>query len=212
MTGRKTASSRKKSAVVDWDAVHHRLADARAVMDKGWTPAPAEQKKILKARAKAIAQEPPAEETAGEQIEIVEFLLAYERYGIESSHVREIHPLKELTPLPCTPAFVLGIVNIRGQILPVIDIKKFFELPEKGLTDLNKVIIIRSRDMELGILADVILGVRSIPCKEIQSSLPTLTGIREDYLTGVTKERVVILDAAKLLSDRKIIVQEEVEA
>ncbi|MCR4333111.1 MAG: chemotaxis protein CheW, partial [Sulfuricaulis sp.] len=80
------------------------------------------------------------------------------------------------------------------------------------LTDLNKVIIIRSRDMELGILADVILGVRSIPCKEIQSSLPTLTGVREDYLTGVTKERVVILDAAKLLSDRKIIVQEEVEA
>ena len=212
MTGRKTASSRKKSAVVDWDAVHHRLADARAVMDKGWTPAPAEQKKILKARAKAIAQEPPAEQTAGEQIEIVEFLLAHERYGIESSHVREIHPLKELTPLPCTPAFVLGIVNIRGRILPVIDIKKFFDLPEKGLTDLNKVIIIRSWDMELGILADVILGVRSIPCKEIQSSLPTLTGIREDYLTGVTKERVVILDVAKLLSDRKIIVQEEVEA
>ena len=212
MTGRKTAPSRKKSAVVDWDAVHHRLADARAVMDKGWTPAPAEQKKILKARAKAIAQEPPAEQTAGEQIEIVEFLLAHERYGIESSHVREIHPLKELTPLPCTPAFVLGIVNIRGQILPVIDIKKFFELPEKGLTDLNKVIIIRSWDMELGILADVILGVRSIPCKEIQSSLPTLTGIREDYLTGVTKERVVILDVAKLLSDRKIIVQEEVQA
>ncbi len=211
MTGRKTTSSRKKSAVVDWDAVHRRLADARAVMDKGWTPAPAEQKKILKARAKVVAQEPPAE-TAGEQIEIVEFLLAHERYGIESSRVREIHLLKELTPVPCTPAFVLGIVNIRGQILPVIDIKKFFDLPERGLTDLNKVIIIRSRDMELGILADAILGVRSIPCEEIQSSLPTLTGIREDYLTGVTKERVVILDAAKLLSDRKIIVQEEVEA
>lgn len=212
MTGRKTTSSRKKSAVVDWDAVYRRLADARAVVAKDWTPAPAEQKKILKARARAIAQEPPAEEIAGGRIEIVGFLLAYERYGIESSYVREIHPLKELTPLPCTPAFVLGIVNIRGRILSVIDIKKFFELPEKGLTDLNKVIIVRAQEMELGILADAVLGVRSIPRTEIQASLPTLTGIREDYLTGVTKERVVILDVAKLLSDRKIIVQEEVQA
>ncbi len=212
MTDRKTTSSRKKSAVVDWNAVHRRLADARAVMDKGWTPDPAEQKKILKARAKAIAREPVAAETAGERIEIVEFLLAYERYGIESSFVREIHPLKELTPLPCTPAFVLGIVNIRGRILSVIDIKKFFELPEKGLTDLNKVIVVQSRDMEFGILADAVLGVHSVPRMEIQASLPTLTGIREDYLTGMTKERVVILDAAKLLSDRKIIVQEEVQA
>lgn len=201
-----------EGAVVDWDAVRRRLAEARAVMDKEWTPAPAEQKETLKARAKVIAQEPAAQEDAEERIEIVEFLLAYERYGIESSYVREIHPLKELTPLPCTPAFVLGIVNIRGQILSVLDIKKFFDLPEKGLTDLNKVIIVRMQGMELGILADAILGVRSIPRKEIQPSLPTLTGIRENYLTGVTKERAVILDAAKLLSDRKIIVQEEVEA
>lgn len=211
MKNSKTDPSRGKT-VVDWDVVRRRLTEAQAVADKGWTPTPAEQKRILKARAKAIAQEPPAREAAGERIEIVEFLLAYERYGIESSHVREIYPLKELTPLPCTPAFVLGIINIRGQILSVLDIRKFFDLPEKGLTDLNKIIIVQMQGMELGILADAILGVRSIPRKEIQPSLPTLTGIRENYLTGVTKERVVILDAAKLLSDRKIIVQEEVQA
>jgi len=212
MKDSKTAPPRRKTAIVDWGDVRRRLTEAQAMTDKGWTPAPAEQKKILKARAKVVAQEPPAREAAGERIEIVEFLLAYERYGIESSHVREICPLKELTPLPCTPAFVLGIINIRGQILSVLDIKKFFDLPEKGLTDLNKVIVLQSGNMVFGILADAILGVRSISRKEIQPSLPTLTGIREDYLTGVTQERVVILDAAKLLSDRKIIVQEEVQA
>jgi len=106
---------------------------------------------------------------------------------------------------------VLGIVNLRGEILSVVDIKKFFELPEKGLTDLNKVIVLQSASMLFGILADAILGVRSIARTEIQSSLPTLTGIREDYLTGVTNERVAILDAAKLLSDRKLVVQEEVQ-
>lgn len=50
-----------------------------------------------------------------------------------SEYVREIYPLKEFTPIPCTPPFVLGIINVRGQILSVIDIKKFFDLPEKGL-------------------------------------------------------------------------------
>lgn len=169
-----------------------------------------DKKEILKARARALAQEPKERDTAEEYIEVVEFLLAHETYGIESLYVREVYPLKELTPLPCTPPFVLGIINVRRQILSLIDLKKFFDLPEKGLTDLNKVIIVRTDAMELGILADVILGTRSIPLKEIQPTLPTLTGIRAEYLRGVTKERLIILDAEKILSDRKIVVYEEV--
>ncbi len=167
---------------------------------------------ILKARAKALAREPEREAATEEFLEVVEFLLAHEKYAVESVHIREVYPLKDLTPLPCTPPFVLGIVNVRGQILTVIDIKKFFDLPEKGLTDLNKVIIVRAGDMEFGILADAILSVRSLPLAEIQPPPPTLTGIRAEYLRGVTSERVVILDVARILADEKIVVREEVEA
>lgn len=149
-------------------------------------------------------------ETPGEHIEVVEFVLAHERYAIESHYVREVTPLENLTPLPCTPAFVLGIVNVRGEILSVIDLKKFFDLPEKGLTDLNKVIVLQSGNMLFGILADVIAGVRCIPLTGIQPSLPTLTGVREEYLKGVTAERIVVLDAEKLLMDESIVVQEQV--
>ena len=141
----------------------------------------------------------------------MEFLLAHETYAIESRHVREIFPLENLTPLPGTQVFVLGIINIRGEILSVIDIKKFFELPDKGLTDLNKVIVLQSENMLFGILADTIVGARQIPLTAIQPSLPTLTGIREEYLKGVTAERTVVLDAEKLLADEKITVQEQVE-
>jgi purine-binding chemotaxis protein CheW len=130
---------------------------------------------------------------------------------VETSFVREIHPLTDLTPLPCTPAFVLGVVNLRGEIVSLIDVKKFFDLPEKGLTDLNKVIVLQSATMRFGILADAVLGVRRVPAAEIQPSLPTLTGIREQYLKGVTAGRTVILDAEKLLGDEKIVVQEQVE-
>ena len=168
-----------------------------------------EKKKILKARAGALSREPEAKEGIGESLEVVEFLLAQERYGIESSYVREVYPLKDLTPLPRTPPFVLGIINIRGRILSVIDIKKLFDLPERGLTDLNKVIIVRHGMMEMGILADAVIGVASILLSDIQPSLPTLTGVRQRYSKGVTKGPMVILDGAKLLTDPALVVNEE---
>jgi purine-binding chemotaxis protein CheW len=82
-------------------------------------------------------------------------------------------------------------------------------MPGKGISDLNKVIIIHDYNMEFGILADSIIGIRDIALRDIQPPLPTLTGIREDFLKGITMERVVILDAKKLLADKKIIVHEE---
>ena len=201
---------KKPPAAIDWRAVHERLDAARAATEHAWIPNAEETKRILKARAQALARE-PGKAKAADALEIVEFMLAHEKYGVETSFVREIHPLTNLTPLPCTPAFVLGVVNLRGEIVSVIDIKKFFELPEKGLTDLNKVVVLQSEAMRFGVLADAVLGVRRVPVAELQPSLPTLTGIREQYLKGVTSERTIVLDAEKLLRDEKMVVQEQVE-
>ena len=193
-----------------WSEVYHRLETAAAAAEQGYAPTVQEKKKILKARARELAREPQRDEAAEEYVEVVGFLLAGEEYAVESAYVREVCPLKEFTPLPGIPPFVLGIINVRGQIISVIDIKKFFDLPEKGITDLNQVIILRSDSMEFSILADDVLGAYNVPVREIQPSLPTLTGIRQEYLKGITGKREVILDAAKLLSDRNIIVHQEV--
>lgn len=200
--------ARPLTTTIDWRAVHRRLEAAQRALDPGVTPTPEEQTLILRARAQALAREPHREGAGRKALEVVEFLLAGETYGVEVAYVREVYPLKAFTPLPCTPPFVLGIINIRGQILAVIDLKKFFDLPEKGLTDLNKVIVVHDAHMAFGILADAILGVRSIPLAAIHPSLPTLTGIRGAYLKGVTSERGVILDAGRLLGDSKLIVLE----
>lgn len=170
-----------------------------------------ETKAILKSRAMALAQEREKKQSAGEQIEVVEFLLAHERYGVESAFVREVYPLREFTPLPGTPPFVFGIINLRGEIISVVDIKKFFDLPEKGITDLNKVIVLQNAAMEFGILADAVPGARLISVEQIQPPPEAFTGVREKYLRGITPERMAILDAAKLLSDPKLIIQEEIE-
>jgi purine-binding chemotaxis protein CheW len=170
----------------------------------------AEAERILRERAQELARIPPAP-APGTMLELLEFGLASERYALERRYVQEVHPLRELTPLPCTPAFIVGIVNVRGRIVPVLDLKKFFQLPERGLTDLHRTIIVRGHDLEIGLLADVIIGMSSVPAESLQPSLPTLTGIRADYLKGVTERRLVVLAVDRILTDPKIMVHEEVE-
>lgn len=168
--------------------------------------------RVLRARARALARpadHAPAVETL---LEVLEFGLADERYAVETSYLKEVNPLGDLTPLPFTPPFVLGIVNVRGRILPVLDIKKFFDLPERGLTDLHRIIIVHGHGLELGLLADVVVGVRSIPLDSLQPSLPTLSGIRGEYLKGVTADLLVVLDLDRILADPRIVVHEEVES
>jgi purine-binding chemotaxis protein CheW len=198
--------TRKK---VDWTEVHCHLEATTAAMERVITPGIDDKKRLLKERARILAQE-DVEVYAGLQYrEVVEFRLAGEVYGIETSYIREVYPLKELVPIPGTPPFFLGITSVRGQILSVIDIKRFFDLPDKGLTELDKVVIVRSGEVELGIRADVVLGMWSIPRGDIQPSLPTLIGVRDKYLRGVTKDAVIILDIQKLLADENLIVQAE---
>lgn len=197
---------------IDWAAIRRRLDSTTAAFERKAAPSAEEEKRILEARAAALARVPQDDARAEEQLEILEFLLAHERYAVQSSLVREVCPLRELTPLPGTPAFVMGIINVRGQIVAVIDFKKFFDLPQRGLTDLNKVIIVTDGEMEFGVLVDAVFGVQRIALSQIQPPLPTLTGIRLEYLRGVTEQRLVILDIARILADPKIIVREEVPA
>jgi purine-binding chemotaxis protein CheW len=210
MKDKSPVARQEESRPVDWSEVHRRLHDTRAGIELALTPAPEKKKSILKARARELAQETVEKSADEATIEVIEMLLAQEAYGIESSYVREVYPLKELTSLPGTPPFVLGIVNVRGQIISVVDLRRFFGLPEMDITEKSKIIIMRHAEMEFSILADEIRGVCSIATEEIRPPLPTLTGVRAEYLRGVTKERLVVLDAEKILSDRKMVIHEEV--
>ncbi len=196
----------------DWDTIRRRLAAAQDALERSLTPDAEETQRILAARAERLRRATASTAAAADGIEIVEFVLAHERYGFETRHVRDVHPLEQLTPVPCTPPFVLGIVSLRGEILSVIDIKKFFDLPERGLTDLDKVIVIEAGAMRCGVLADAIVGVRHVAGTDLATALPTLTDRRADYLAGVTPERTVVLDAAKLLGDPRIVINEQVAA
>ena len=112
--------------------------------------------------------------------------------------------------MPCTPTFVAGVMNLRGRIMAIIDLRKFFDLPAKGLTELNRVIVLKGGDNEFGLLADSIEGVRSVTASDLQEGLPTLTGIRERFLKGITGQMLAVLDGGRLLTDASLKVNEQV--
>jgi purine-binding chemotaxis protein CheW len=203
-------SGQRHSTNINWDEIKRKVTYLQEVIEQKEILLPEEKRALLKKRAQVLALRGNDETVQQEGIEIIMFRLAYETYGIETAFVREVYPLKDMTTLPGTPSFVLGIINVRGQIVSVIDLKKFFNLPEKGLGELNKVIIIYNERMEFGILADVVEGTQTLALEEIMAAPPSVIGIGKKYLKGVTKEHIVLLDAESILNDENIIVNEEV--
>ena len=199
-TGKTTA----RPSAFDWADIRRRLERTAAAMEHASVPTAARKAEVLKARAQSLARQ-PREERPEHYIEVVEFMLAYERYAVDSSFVSEVHPLKDLTTLPGAPAFVAGIINVRGRIVSVVNLKRFFDLPDKGLTDFNKVIILDDGRMEFGLLVDAVLAVQRLALDAIQRAPPTLNGVRADYVRGVTTQRMAVLDAAKILADPTIV-------
>ncbi|MBI5325478.1 MAG: purine-binding chemotaxis protein CheW [Ignavibacteriae bacterium] len=166
-------------------------------------------KRVLKQRAEILAREPKIVMDV-ELIDIIEFQLSGETYAFELDFVKEVCPLKEYTQVPCTPSLIVGVVNVRGKVVSVVDIRKFFSLPDKGISDFNKIILIENTEMQFGVLADSITDVCSVRVDELQTELPQVKGINSEYLKGVTMGGVIILNTEKILTDKNFVIKDEV--
>ncbi len=157
------------------------------------------KKKILHERAIFYAKERlPLEDPAGLRDFLV-FSLAFERYAFHMTYVREVLPLTSLTFLPGVPPFIAGITHVRGRILSVIDLKRLFHLPERGITEFNKIVILSHGGMEMGVLTDEIEGIISIRNTHVHPVPSTMKEKKIEFLSGVTNEKIIILDTEKIL-------------
>lgn len=174
-------------------------------------PAQPNPREILRQRAIAFARPPATQAATTEVIDVVEFSISGERYAVETTHVAETAVLTHCTPLPCTPRFVVGIMNFRGRILHVIDLREFFDLPPSGIVDLHHVVFIQHGEVQIGLLADLVTGLRRIARSSLQPPPATFAGIRSEYVQGITADGLAVLDARQIITDRRQIVQEDVE-
>jgi purine-binding chemotaxis protein CheW len=165
---------------------------------------------ILRSRAGILAKPTDLAEPSQASLEVIVFDLGDEHYAVEAAYIREVFPVTEVTPLPCTPPFIAGVINVRGDIIAIVDLRPLFDLSAAAATVQNETLIVAVGDSMFGIQTDRIIGMTSIPLGEIQNVIPSMTGIRERSLKGVSADQLIILDLRKMVADKTLWVHDEV--
>ena len=145
-----------------------------------------------------------ANSTNDQLIQLVTFHLENETYGINVMQVQEVLRVTEIAPVPGAPPYVLGIINLRGNVVTVIDTRGRFGLPPHELTDASRIVIIESEEQVVGILVDSVAEVVDLSSSEIDAAPNIGNEESSRYIQGVAtrdKNLLIVVDLNKLLSE-----------
>jgi purine-binding chemotaxis protein CheW len=137
-----------------------------------------------------------------DMLQFVTFKLAGQKYAMDILKVQEINNLKEITPVPNAPAYVEGAINLRGKVIPVLNLRKKFHMEQKDLSESNKIIIIDIRGTVTGIIVDAVSDVLRVPEDVVEPPPPVSSSVRSEFIRGVAKlpdGLIVVLDMDRLL-------------
>jgi purine-binding chemotaxis protein CheW len=133
--------------------------------------------------------------TGGDERQLVVFQLGAELYGVEIAGVHEIIRFQAITRVPRAPAFVEGIINLRGKVIPVVDLRRRFGLPAATQTRASRIVVVEIGDQVVGIIVDAVIEVLRINASTVEPPSPVVAGLDSEYLHGIAKlpERLVML-------------------
>lgn len=157
--------------------------------------------------ADVMTQEFLEQEEDTQKGKFLTFLLGKEFYGIEIMYVTEIIGIQAITEVPELPGYVKGIINLRGKIIPVMDVRLRFRKPPKDYNDRTCVIVVDIRDASVGLIVDSVSEVLSIPDGDIVSPPEMGKGLNNRYIKGIGKvgsEVKLILDCDMLLNEEEV--------
>jgi purine-binding chemotaxis protein CheW len=142
-----------------------------------------------------------------EELQMLTFSLDDVSYGVNVHQVREVKNFEGVTPVPYAPPYVKGVTNLRGEVIPVIDLRKRFGMADKkGAEDAGIMVIVQGKH-PIGVMVDSVMEVLTLPKKDIESSPDSLTTDKSDAVLGVAKhdkELIILLDLMKVVSKSEL--------
>jgi purine-binding chemotaxis protein CheW len=141
-----------------------------------------------------------------DQLQLVTFSIGGEEFGVEILKVQEIVRSMEMTRVPNAPDFVEGVVNLRGRVIPIIDMRKRFGLERKEHDSRTRIIVIDMNGVVTGFVVDSVSEVLRLPRNTIEPPPPVVAGIESEYISGVGKledRLLILLDMDSLLSSKE---------
>ena len=172
---------------------------------------PPEIQQILEARAAELARPQTSDDEGHDTISLAIVRLGSERYGIDLSTISEIKPLETVTPMPATPPFWLGLVNLRGDLVPLLELGRYLGQPVDAASEERggQVVLVRGNDLKIGLRVDEVPEVRVVRLADIGPSLVEAITDRPNVYAGLAPDLVAVLDIEALLSDTALVVQDE---
>ncbi len=146
-----------------------------------------------------------AEENTQSEQQLVVLDLGSEAYGVDISSVREIIRMQEITQLPRMPEYVEGVINLRGKVTPVVDLRKRFRIEVTEYTKETRIVVVDVGNQDIGVIVDAVTEVLRISSGDIEPPSTVVTTEESDYLMGIVKlsERLIILlDLDRVLADQ----------
>jgi len=143
------------------------------------------------------------ESKTDEEIQLVVFSLGREEFAVEVTQVREIMRMEEITRMPKTPQFVEGIINLRGQIIAVVELAKRLNLESGSRSGETRIIVVEAEDIKVGMIVDSVSEVLRVNADAVEPSPTLTTDVSAAYLQGVVKQDnrlIILLDLTKVLS------------
>ena len=146
-------------------------------------------------------------------MQLVSFKLGDETYGIEITKIREIILVGEITCVPETPHYIKGLINLRSSVIPVIDLRARFSLPENELTQDSRIMVLNVGRRTIGIMVDSVNEVLRVSEEQISPAPPTVTSLGNQYMTGLVRlenQLLILLDVDRLFNETSITDMDEV--
>ncbi len=135
--------------------------------------------------------------------QVVTFCIANQEYGIDIMKVQEIILMGEITQVPEVPVYIKGVINLRGNVIPIIDLRRRFNLAEEEVNEETRIIVVNVNKKTIGIVVDAVNEVLRTGHSEIEPPPSTIMGLGRDYLKGLIKlekRLLILLDIDKILS------------
>lgn len=139
----------------------------------------------------------------GEEQQLVVFQLGAELYGVEIARVHEIIRLQTVTRVPRAPAFVDGVINLRGKVIPVVDLRRRFGLASADHSRASRIVVVEIGDQVVGVVVDGVSEVLRVNTAVVEPPSPVVAGIDSEYLNGIAKlpdRLVILLDLDRILA------------
>jgi purine-binding chemotaxis protein CheW len=115
---------------------------------------------------------------------LVSFSLGEEQYGIDTQYIEVVTEPMKIFRVPCVPEYIMGVINLRGEIISIIDLKEFFALPQGAVDDRARIIVVKYGNIKVGFFVDFVWGITNVPLSSIQAPLSTIERVKTDYIDG----------------------------